>query len=185
MSAAVAEKTEPLLKLDIGCGTRKKAGFWGVDSRQFEGVDQVADICKPWPWADNSAEEIHAGHVLEHLTNLNDKWERVHFFNEAYRVLIDQGKLTISIPHWASNRYYGDPTHKEPFSEMGFYYLDRDWRSKEAPHVDLYTCHFHCTWGYALNPALISRNAEYQQHAIAFWKEACSDMIATCVAHKK
>lgn len=182
---AKAEEALPI-RLDIGCGKAKKAGFLGVDARAFEGVDIVLDVRSgAWPWAESSVTEINASHFLEHLTNLNDKWERVHFFNECYRILIPDGKLTLAFPHWCSNRYYGDPTHKEPFSEMGFYYLDKDWRAKEAPHTDMYRCHFNCTWGYALHPSLGIRNAEYQQHAMTFWKEACSDIMATCIANKK
>lgn len=96
-----------------------------------------------------------------------------------------QSSCALIFPHWASNRYYGDPTHKEPFSEMGFYYLSKEWRSTQAPHTDSahnphgYACDFEATWGYSLHQGLISRNAEYQQHALAYWKEAAQDIIAT------
>jgi hypothetical protein len=94
---------------------------------------------------------------------------------------------TLIIPHWGSQRYYGDPTHKEPFSEFGFYYLDKAWRAQNAPHADKqhnpngYDCHFAVTWGYSMHPALQARNAEYQQYAMQWLKEACQDTIATLV----
>src|ERR1051326_1395589 len=87
---AVVE-TAPLLKLDLGCGPNKKPGFLGVDRRAFDGVDVVTDLTGPWPWADQSVEEIHMSHVLEHFTGK----ERVHIFNEMHRVLIKGGKATI------------------------------------------------------------------------------------------
>lgn len=68
---------------------------------------------------------------------------------------------------------------------MGFYYLSKEWRSTQAPHTDSahnphgYACDFEATWGYSLHQGLISRNAEYQQHALAYWKEAAQDIIAT------
>ena len=37
-------RMKDVLKLDLGCGTRKRPGFRGVDSRKFEGVDVVADL---------------------------------------------------------------------------------------------------------------------------------------------
>jgi len=163
-----------LLKLDLGCGKNKKEGFYGVDSLKFDAVDLVHDLSKPWPWKNGSVEEVHCSHFIEHLT-----WpERVHFFNELYRVLRVDGNCTLILPHWASSRYYGDPTHKEPFSEFAFYYLDKNWREVNAPHVG-YSCDFLATWGYSMHQSIVSRNKEYQQHAMQFFKEACQDIIAT------
>ena len=186
---AVLKKT--LIKLDLGCGPNPKEGFIGVDSIAFNDKVKQFDLgSSEWPWADNSVEESYCSHFLEHLTNLDDKWERVNFFNELYRVTIAGGKCHLVIPHWCSNRYYGDPTHKEPFSEMGFYYLDPNWRVGNAPHADIknnpngYSCHWNCTWGYAMHESLHARNSEYQQFAIQFYKEACQDIICTMVANK-
>lgn len=178
---------KPPLKLDLGCGGKKRGPEWiGCDQYKMEGVDQVFDIGSvKWPFKDNSVDEANATHFIEHLTNFGGAWERVHFFNELWRVLKVGAKATLTFPHWCSNRYYGDPTHKEPFSEMGFYYLDRAWRLREAPHTDSswnpkgYRCDFHATWGYALHPEIVSRNQEYQQNALTFWKEAAQDLIAT------
>lgn len=164
------------MKLDLGCGKNKREGFLGVDSRAFDGVDVVADLRQPWPWQDGEVEEVHCSHFLEHLTGP----ERIHFVNELYRVLAPGGKATVITPHWASCRAYGDLTHQwPPVSEFWFYYLSKSWREGNAPHNDEYRCDFAATWGYSLNQALLSRNAEYQQHALAFWKEAAQDTIAT------
>jgi SAM-dependent methyltransferase len=185
MNAIVETKAEPL-KLDLGCGKNKKAGFKGVDALSLDGVDCVHDLrVIPWPWADDSVDEVHCSHFVEHLTNLDGRFERVHFFNELHRVLKKGAKALLIFPHWCSARFYGDPTHKEPFSEFGFYYLSKDWRAGNAPHadrahsVDGYDCDFDATWGYSMHASLSVRNAEYQQHAMQFWKEACQDIHAT------
>lgn len=142
---------------------------------------------------DNSVDEVHCSHFIEHLTNLGDRWERVNFFNELYRVMKPGAVCSLILPHWCSNRYYGDPTHKEPFSEMGFYYLERSWRLGgtqkhpigNAPHADSsvnpngYSCDFDSTWGYNLHPGLANRHQDYVMHAMTFWKDACTDMVAT------
>ena len=142
------------------------------------GQKWICDLRGPWKWDDNSVEEVHCSHFVEHLTAT----ERVHFVNELYRVLIPGGKAQIVVPHWASNRAYGDLTHQwPPVSEMWFYYLSRDWREQNAPHNDFYTCDFEATWGYSVNPAISARNQEYQQHALSFWKEAAMDIVATLV----
>lgn len=190
---ATAAKIEVIAptKLDIGCGPNKKDGFHGVDAIAFPTVDTVVNVgVSPLPFADGSIEEIHSAHFLEHLTNLEGRWERVRFFNEMYRVMKPAAKATLVFPHWASTRYYGDPTHKEPFSEMGFYYLSREWRKGNAPHTDKehnpngYDCDFEATWGYAMHAALNTRNQEYQQFAMANYKEAVQDIIATLIAKK-
>lgn len=67
-----------LLKIDLGCGKNKQAGFIGVDQYKMDGVDVVCNLASDrWPWADGSVSEVHCSHFLEHLTNLEGKWERV------------------------------------------------------------------------------------------------------------
>lgn len=167
---------ETPLRLDLGCGKNKKPGFIGVDSRDFEGVDIVHDLRQAWPWETDSVEEVHCSHFVEHLTAP----ERIHFVNELYRVMKVGAKATITTPHWSSNRAYGDLTHQwPPVSEMWFYYLDKNWREKEAPHNDFYICDFLCTWGYGMHGSLVTKNADYQQHAMQFFKEACQDIHCT------
>lgn len=190
MSAVEKSVIQPL-RIDLGAGKSPKAGFIGADRIDFGNGNQVVDLAKGnWPWADSSVDEAHSSHFLEHLTNFNGKWERVKFFNELYRVLKPGASCLLVFPHWASNRYYGDPTHKEPFSEMGFYYLDKQWRAANAPHTDIefnpdgYSCDLNCTWGYSLNPALTVRPPDYQQLATQFWKDAIQDIHATVVARK-
>lgn len=142
----------------------------------------------PFSFLDNSVDEARASHFLEHLTNFNEKWERVHFFNELYRILKPGAQCQLIFPHWASNRYYGDPTHKEPFSEMGFYYLSRAWRleANNAPHADIsinpngYSCDFEAGWGYSWDTVkFLGRNQEYIQFALQNYKEAANDLFAT------
>jgi predicted SAM-dependent methyltransferase len=173
----------PVLRLDFGCGPNKRDGFEGVDRIAFPGVDHVLDIgTAAWPWKDGTVLEALASHFVEHLTAT----QRVHFCNELYRVLIPGGTCQIIVPHWASCRAYGDPTHQwPPVSEFWFYYLSKDWRGGNAPHTskehtpDGFACDFEATWGYSLHPSLHARSAEHQQFATANYKEACQDIVAT------
>lgn len=209
------------LNIDIGCGKNKQPGHIGIDQYMMDGVDLLIDLGASKWWvteyadaatlallektetaegddaytlADNSVDSAYCSHFLEHLTNLNGLWQRVNFFNELYRVLKPGAKAHLIFPHWCSNRYYGDPTHKEPFSEMGFYYLDRRWRMGDntpnfpvasAPHTDSsvnpdgYACDFDWTYSYGLHGSFNGRSVEHQQYAIANFKEAATDIIAT------
>lgn len=204
-----------LLKLDLGCGPNKRAGFLGVDRIAFPGVDARSDLsrrtwffaegslpglvrdregvrgCWPvlagagpleWKLPDASVDEVHSSHFLEHLTAP----ERCHFANELYRVLVPGGKATLIVPHWASCRAYGDPTHQwPPVSEFWFYYVLRAWRTQNAPHTDAqhlpggFACDFDATWGYSLHPEIQLKAQEAQQFAMNFYKESCQDLIAT------
>lgn len=181
--AKQARKAQALLKLDFGCGPNKREGFTGVDRTRFAGVDQVVDLTQfPYPWEDNSITEAHASHFVEHLTAS----QRCGFVNELYRILVPGGTCQIIVPHWASCRAYGDPTHQwPPVSEFWFYYLSKEWRAANAPHTekptlpDGFDCDFQATWGYSLRGDLTVRSQEYQQMAVQNYKEVCQDIVAT------
>lgn len=173
-----ALKKRDLLKLDLGCGPNKKEGFLGVDALAFDGkVDQVADLRKPWPWKDASVGEVHCSHFLEHLTGP----ERVHFFNELHRVLEKGSKATIIVPHWSNERAYGDPTHQwPPVVFFAMFYLNKEWRDKNAPHTG-YTCDFDVTGGNSIGPPWSSRAQEVQVFAQTHYVNVAQDLMCTLV----
>lgn len=179
LSSATTESvgSKPL-KLDLGCGKNKAQGFTGVDSIAFDGVDLVADLRQPWPWKDGEVEEVHCSHFVEHLEGT----ERVHFFNELYRVLKVGGQARIITPHWSHERAYGDPTHKfPPVCSWTYFYLDKGWREVNGPHTG-YTCDF----GYVLagthdpNDSWVAfRNQETKGVLMSRNINTTTDMIAT------
>lgn len=165
------------MKLDLGCGTRKKEGFIGVDSRRFDGVDVVCNLgSERWPWGDETVEEIHCSHMVEHLK----PEERIHFANEMHRVLKRGAKALLVTPSWKSARAYGDLTHQwPPVSAWWYLYLNRAWRETNAPHNDLYTCDFDHVCGQAMHPSLSVRSQEFQVFALFHYLEAEQDLHAT------
>lgn len=189
MNAVVhTEPAHALLKLNLGAGKSRIDGYLSVDSIPFDGLDVVADLNAPWPWGDNTVSDIQMSHVLEHFTGA----ERVHLFNEMYRVLVPGGKAVIVTPHWASQRAYGDFTHKwPPVCEMLYLYLMKDWRAANAPHNDIqfnpkgYNCDFIHGGGYVLHQGITSWHVERQQYAQQWFKEACMDTIMTITSAKK
>ena len=176
------------LKLDFGCGPRKAEGFIGVDQHKMEGVDVILDIGKErWPWADDSVSEARASHFVEHLAVT----ERVHFFNELYRVLGKGGTCAIVTPYAFSERAYGDPTHKwPPVVGWTYFYLNKEWRLREAPHTDKkwnpegYDCDFDWAYGHGMHAELLKRSTDFQQFAIQWFKEAIQDLHCTITARK-
>lgn len=174
---------EGKIKLDLGCGSKKKDGYIGIDRIKFDDVDVVVNLGnEPLPFENMSVDEVHASHFIEHLTAI----ERCQLMNELYRVMKVDAKATIIAPHWASSRAYGDPTHQwPPIGEMWFYYLGKKWRDENAPATDQqhwsygYKCDFDCTWGYGMHQMLMTRNQEFQQFALNFYREAAQDIHAT------
>ncbi|MGK2953665.1 MAG: class I SAM-dependent methyltransferase [Thiobacillus sp.] len=171
------------MKIDIGCGGKKKEGYVGLDQYPMPGVDHVVNIgTEVWPFENGSVGEAYSSNFLEHLTNLNGANERVHFFNELFRVLRFGAKAFIAIPHWNSCRYYGDPTHKEPFSEFGVYYLNREWRLSQAPHTDIvwnpkgYSCDFDSSLGYVLQPKFRNLKIEEKEYTQARLRDAVEEL---------
>lgn len=164
----------PSIRLDLGCGIKKREGFIGVDVMALDGVDTVCDLGSDrWPWDDNSVDEAYSSHMIEHLT-----WpQRVHFINELYRVLKPGSKCTLKFPHWASALYYGDPTHKEPMSEVAFLYWRKEWRNSVGPHVP-YTCDFDVTWEYTLHQEIQALDEAQRLFAAKFYKEAIQEVEA-------
>ena len=56
------------MRFNLGCGFNKRDGFINVDRFADCAPDEIVDLEKiPWPWPDDSAEEIQMIHVLEHL----------------------------------------------------------------------------------------------------------------------
>lgn len=168
-----------MIKLDLGAGTRKQEGHIGVDSRAFDGVDVVCDLGREaWPWENDSVDEAHCSHMLEHLTPP----ERIHFVNELHRVLKKGAKAQIITPHAFSVRAYGDLTHQwPPVVSFWYAYLNAEWRKVNAPHNDAYSCDFDHTYGYGLHPSVQVRNQEYQNHAVVHLLEGAQDLYVTVI----
>lgn len=194
MAKKTTKKEETLkevkpIKIDVGCGPNKIAEDWiGIDQYKMKGVDIVMNIgADRFPFDDDTVDEVHCSHTLEHLTNWEDKYERVHLFNELYRIMKKGAKATFIIPHWNSMRYYGDPTHREPFSEFALWYLNKKDREAQLLHTDIkynkngYNCDFSHTYGYNLRQDLLTRNYEYQMYALQTQKEAAQDLIFTLI----
>lgn len=86
------------MKLNLGCGKRRWPGFVNVDLKDS---DRDCDIRK-LPFADESADEIHAIHVCEHFLIT----EILSILKEWRRVLKTGGKLIVELPCWDKVRIH-------------------------------------------------------------------------------
>ncbi len=55
------------VKLDFGCGNTPKDGFEGVDLHGDKAKHRVDLFKFPFPWGDNSVDEIWCSHFVEHI----------------------------------------------------------------------------------------------------------------------
>jgi ubiquinone/menaquinone biosynthesis C-methylase UbiE len=109
------------MKLDIGCGNRKKDGYIGVDIVKTPSVDIVCDIRQGLPMIENnSVDEIYCSHILEHIANLEEVMKEFH------RILKSSGSLIIRVPHCFSPSAFGDPTHCRYFTYETFKNYDKN-----------------------------------------------------------
>ncbi len=132
--------SSPALKLNLGCGNRKMAGFLNVDCVAVCQPDQVVDLEKtPWPWEDHAVDEIKLIHVLEHLGQSTDVF--LSIIKEMYRICRDGSRIEIIVPHPRSDHYLGDPTHVRPVTipmlSLFDQRLNREWAAIGAANTPL------------------------------------------------
>lgn len=172
------------LCIDLGCGQNKREGFVGVDKYPAPGVDIVHDLLSfPWPFEDNSVDEAHSSHNLEHI----DGADRIPFFQELYRVLKPGGTALFITPSADNDRAFQDPTHKFPPVVPGFYqcYLNKNWRvTNKLDHGAYHEKPLDFavqSVNVGLVPELISRNDAYRQDAMRHFRNSTVDLFVTLV----
>lgn len=184
VDSPVEKPKKALLKLDLGCGDNKREGFKGVDFVKTKSTDYVHDLFKfPWPFKDSSVEEAHLSHFFEHIpAKLRPK-----FIDELFRVLAPEAKVTIITPYYNSVRATQDFTHEwPPISPNSFLYFNKKWREDNKlthGHYEM-VCDFDFTYGYAVNPAWVSKSEEARAFALTHYNEVISDLHTTLVSRK-
>ena len=81
------------MKLHLGCGSKKLDGYVNVDV--VGTPDKVCDLSAfPWPFEDDSADEIFSEHFLEHVIDFEKTILEIH------RILKPNGVLHFRVPHF-------------------------------------------------------------------------------------
>ena len=108
-------------RLNLGCGTDIKKRYINLDFLDISGLDVKHDLNKfPYPFGENTFDEIYTSHVLEHLDDLTN------VMKELKRICKDGAKIKIRVPHFSCGVSYRDPTHKRLFSYFTFDYFTED-----------------------------------------------------------
>lgn len=125
-------------ELLIGCGnSRHKKIYTEDDSPSWSnlttididpncGADVIHDLnVTPWPFEDDTFDEIHAYEVLEHLGKQGDYVSFFAQFSEIYRILKPGGLLIGTTPAFRSRWVWGDPGHTRYFGPESLVFLDQ------------------------------------------------------------
>lgn len=112
-----------LVLYDLGCGIVPFEDFLGIDAlAEHPRVKTVDLYTYPWPMADESVDYYRSSHFLEHVVDWDAHW------TEVYRTLKPGGYYEVIAPFYRSDRWFGDPDHKQPILHRRFIYLDHAWR---------------------------------------------------------
>lgn len=117
------------MNLNLGCGTKKKSGYIGVDSVRAPCVDVLANL-EHLPFKTNSIDSIYCRHVLEHVDNFNKVIEEMWRIISPWKTwgeyigfdyhLFGGGIIEIIVPFWAHAVAHNDPDHKRRFGYFSF-----------------------------------------------------------------
>jgi SAM-dependent methyltransferase len=106
-------------RLNLGCGHDIRPGWLNLDVAPLPGVDVVHDLQQPpLPFADDRFELILCQDVLEHV-------DLVPTLRDLHRVLAPGGRLELRSPHFTSQAFHADPTHRRCFSVETFDFFIR------------------------------------------------------------
>jgi SAM-dependent methyltransferase len=107
-----------LTVLDVGCGNKKVPNAIGLDACLLPGVNVVHDLNRfPYPFSENTVDEIYINHVLEHVPDVIETME------ELWRISRPGANLHIRVPHFTGILAWKDPTHKRSFTSESFGYF--------------------------------------------------------------
>lgn len=106
------------LWLDVGCGVDKIPGATGIDRLAVPGVDIVHDLnLYPWPFQSDLFDHVACKHSLQHLDDFVRAIEEIHRVGKAGSI------VEILGPHYASDNFNTDPTHKSSLGVRSLNYF--------------------------------------------------------------
>lgn len=128
------------MKLNLGSGHSKAAGYINVDRETESHPDILWDLeIFPWPWDDNSVDEVVFNHSLEHLGARTDVFLRI--ISEVYRICRHEAIVRVNVPHPRHDNFLDDPTHVRPVTPTMFGLFNREqndaWKAAGAANSPL------------------------------------------------
>ena len=142
------------------------------DANGFD-ITSIHKCLVKWHVADNTVDRATVQCTLEYLSGR----ERIHFFNELWRVLKPEAKATLYLPYWSSPNGVADPYLQwPPITELSLYYLaSQEFRDRnKLKYTDIHA-NFHINYGYSYNPNFHIRHDQsrtyHVEHSIGVVRE--------------
>ncbi len=151
------------MELLIGCGqrrekilhngTREWTHLVTLDIDPTHNPDIVHDLnALPYPFAENTFDEIHAYEVLEHCGRQGDAVYFFAQFTEFHRILKPGGFLCGTVPRHDREWAWGDPGHTRVFIPQTFLFLsqreyqERVGKTPMSDYRSMYKADFETTY---------------------------------------
>ena len=132
------------MKLNLGYRIKILKNFVNVDKYDYYKPDIVHDLEKfPYPFEENSVDEILLSHVLEHIGQNPDIFNSI--IKEFYRICKNNALIDIRVPHPRHDDFISDPTHVRPITILGLQLYDKNlnqmWEKNNAANTPLAMIH--------------------------------------------
>lgn len=167
------------MKLDLGSGPTPSEGFTGVDlyCPELGEYGKVDLTLFPWPFDDESIDEVHCSHYIEHSPR--EVWPQ--FVDELYRILKPGAKATIIHPHVKSVRAFQDPFHVDFLPAERWLYVSKEWREANGLDRPPYpTCDFDVDVAcQGVHPEFSMRTEAAQHMAAQLYWDVAGDLQVT------
>lgn len=114
-------------------GRRGWTGLVTLDMVADHNPDVIHDLEQvPWPFADDTFEEVHAYELLEHLGRQGHFSSFFLHFSEIWRILRSGGILAATCPSYRSMWAWGDPGHTRVLTSGSLVFLDQEEYHKQV-----------------------------------------------------
>jgi SAM-dependent methyltransferase len=164
------------VELLIGCGSSRERRIaiegrrgWSelvtLDNNADHRPDVLHDLeLIPYPFPDNTFEEIHAYEVLEHLGHQGDWRGFFAQFSELWRILKPGGFLAATCPSFRSMWAWGDPSHTRLITSGTLVFLDQEEYVKQVGKTAM--SDFRFCYKADFKPVWIQEDAEALQFVL-------------------
>lgn len=130
------------MELNLWCWFDIKEWYVNLDIIKNNWVDIIHDLENiPYPFEENTFEEIYTSMVLEHIKDLSK------LMDELVRIWKNWCKIKIIVPYFSSPNLWWDPTHVRWFNTNTFSWFHKNslksfWKLK----LIKYKIHFLSNW---------------------------------------
>ncbi len=106
-----------MMRVDLGCGTKKKEGFVGVDKSPLVKPEFICNLgYEKLPFEKDSVSFVYSSHCLEHV----HKHKFMFFLEDLYRVSKHGCTWLITVPFYNSREGHANIDHHTMFDFNSF-----------------------------------------------------------------